>query len=643
MKFILDPQSQELFSNVFAFFGTISPNGSILSLTGNIFNNTSIEPEILIGQKFSDAIFWQSSEQNVDLINKSVNNAIEGSKSTNLLNFRVNSNTKKLVELNFHPLSEAGEIFFCAQDVSTREKEIEFHKMRGEQLLYAAESAEIGLWFWDVSEDKIFSTPHFNQFFEVPAHELIDLESFLKTLHPEDREPVELAFRESQTSGKEYKEEFRVINSDGNTHWLAAQGKSFLDAEGNPVSMMGMLRQITDRKLADEELSKVYEREKRARDEAEEANRAKDFFLAFVSHELRSPLNAILGWTKILLTKKVDDETKQNALETIERSARSQAKLINDLVDSARVASGKLRLELTPVNFYEVVKNVYHQHKPQADSKNIELNFSSDSEKISVIGDTIRLQQVFTNLLSNSLKFTPEGGKIDINVRTNADISEVSIKDNGQGISPDALPRIFNQFSQGDVESHDRTGLGLGLSIVRTLVDKHGGIVSAQSEGLEKGSTFTVAMPLSTSKIQMPEEKSNGFEAGKPLKGKRILIVEDDPDSCEVLDLFLEQSGAQVVQSNSASEAMATLKGLKDNLPDVIISDLGMSEEDGYSLMTRIRAMETKEGGKIPAIALSAFTSQDNKTKAYKVGFQKYHTKPFEPDMLINEVLELLK
>lgn len=642
MKFILDPQSQELFNSIFAFFGTISPNGSILSLTGEIFSNTSIEPEILIGQKFSDAVFWQSSEQNVDLINQSINLAIEGNKSTSLLNFRVNSNTKKLVELSFHPLSEAGEIFFCAQDVTTREKEIEFHKMRSEQLLYAAESADIGLWFWEVSEDKIFSTPHFNQFFEVPAHELFDLESFLKTLHPEDRDHVENAFRESQVSGKEYKEEFRVINSDGNTNWLAAQGKSFLDAEGNPVSMMGMLRQITDRKLADEELSKIYEREKKARDEAEEANRAKDFFLAFVSHELRSPLNAILGWTKILLTKKVDDETKQNALETIERSARSQAKLINDLVDSARVASGKLRLELTPVNFYDVVKNVYHQHKPQADSKNIELNFNSDSENIGVVGDTIRLQQVFTNLLSNSLKFTPEGGKIDIVVKTNSDISEVSIKDNGQGISPDALPRIFNQFSQGDVENHDRTGLGLGLSIVRTLVEKHGGIVSANSEGLEKGSTFTVTMPLSTTKLKVPEEKSNGFEAGKPLKGKRILIVEDDPDSCEVLDLFLEQSGAEVVQSNSASEAMATLKDLKNNLPDVIISDLGMSEEDGYSLMTRIRAMQKDEGGTIPAIALSAFTSQDNKTKAYEVGFQKYHTKPFEPDLLINEVLELL-
>ena len=492
------------------------------------------------------------------------------------------------------------------------------------------------------SKIRFFPLRDLTNFFEFPAHELIDLDSFFKCLHPDDRERVELTFHESQVSGKEYKEEFRVINSDGNTHWLSAHGKSFLDAEGNPVSMMGMIRKITDRKIADKELSKIYEREKKARDEAEEANRAKDFFLAFVSHELRSPLNAILGWTKILLTKQVDDETRKNAVETIERSARSQSKLINDLVDSARVASGKLRLEFTPVNFYEVIKNVYNSHKPQAENKHINLSFTSNKENINIIGDAVRLQQIFTNLLSNSLKFTSEGGKIDIIVESQNEMVKVYMKDNGQGISRDALPQIFNQFSQGDSENHNRTGLGLGLSIVRTLVEKHGGVVDAQSEGLGKGAVFSVTLPLSTAAVKPSKEKKNGYENGKPLTGKKILIVEDDPDSCEVLDLFLEQSGAEVVQSMSASEAMSTLKNLKGKLPDVIISDLGMSEEDGYSLMSRIRAMKSEEGGKIPAIALSAFTSQDNKKKAYEVGFQKYHTKPFEPDMLINEVLELL-
>ncbi len=642
MTFSPVQQPSGLFDDLFAFYGTISPNGSILSLTGTIFKNTNIEPDVLIGQKFSDAVFWQSSEQNVELINNAVKESSLGTKSYALLNFRVNSTIRKLVELNFHQVSGENEIFFCAQDVTQREKEIEFYKIRSEQMLYAAESADIGLWFWDVVEDKIFSTPRFNDFFEVPAHELIDLDSFFKVIHPEDRERVELIFHQSQFSGKEYKEEFRVINSDGNTHWLSARGKSFLDAEGDPISMTGVIRKITDRKIADEELSIVYERERKARDEAEEANRAKDFFLAFVSHELRSPLNAILGWTKILLTKEVDTETRKNALETIERSARSQSKLINDLVDSARVASGKLRLELMPLNFYDVVKNVYNSHKPQAENKQIELSFSSDNEKLNVVGDSVRLQQIITNLLSNSLKFTPEGGKIEIFIESRNDDVKVFIKDNGQGISEEALPRIFNQFSQGDFDNQDRTGLGLGLSIVKTLVEKHGGKVTAQSEGLGKGAVFSVKLPLSKDEMKPLQEKTNDPENALPLKGHKILIVEDDPDSCEVLDLFLEQSGAEVVQSNSASEAMATLKGLKDSLPDIIISDLGMSEEDGYSLMTRIRAMKNEEGGKIPAIALSAFTSQDNKKKAYEVGFQKYHTKPFEPDMLIDEVLELL-
>ncbi len=642
MTFSLDQQLSGLFKDLYAFYGTLSPNGSILSLDGNIFQNTSIEPEVLIGQKFSDAVFWQSSEQNVELINSAVSETADGKKSKAILNFRVNSTVRKQVELNFFPVSDTNEIFFCAQDITQKEKEIEFHKMRSEQILYAAESAEIGLWFWDVVEDKIFSTPRFNEFFELSANDLIDLDSFFRVLHPEDRERIELTFKESLGSGKEYREEFRVINSDGNTHWLAARGKSFLDAEGDPVSMMGMIRKITDRKIADEELSKIYERERKARDEAEEANRAKDFFLAFVSHELRSPLNAILGWTKILLTKEVDEETRKNALETIERSARSQSKLINDLVDSARVASGKLRLELRPLNFYEVIKNVYNSNKPLAENKNIQLTFSVNMENINVVGDAVRLQQVFTNLLSNSLKFTPEGGKIDILVESLGDIVKIHVKDNGQGISPVALPRIFNQFSQGDSTSHDRTGLGLGLSIVKTLIGKHGGTVKAESEGLGKGATFIVTLPLSTSLVRPKKQDSKNLENGKPLKGKKILIVEDDPDSCEVLDLFLEQSGAEVVQSMSASEAITALKNLKNNLPDVIISDLGMSEEDGYSLMKRIRAMNRDEGGTIPAIALSAFTSQDNKKKAFEVGFQKYHTKPFEPDLLINEVLELL-
>lgn len=641
METILDSQAQEIFENVFAFYGTLSSEGYLLSLDGKIFDQSPSEPEILVGQKFSETVFWQSSEFTSGQLETAVTEAASGNNAKTLLDFRVNSKEKITVELYLHPLKAGQKIFFCAKDVTDTEKEIEFYKQRGEQLLYAAENSEIGLWFWDAVEDTVYSTPKCNELFELPPHEFLTLEILFDALDPEDRPRVEAVIQKSQTTGNEYKTEFRVINSDGKVNWIIARGRTFLDDDGQPASMMGMVGQITDRKLGEEELKKVYALEKKARDAAVEANRSKDFFLAFVSHELRTPLNAILGWTKILLSKPVDDETRKNALETIQHSARSQAKLINDLVDSARVTSGKLRLEFRPVNFYEILRNVFNSLKPQAEAKNIALNLSANAKDVAVFGDAVRLQQIFTNLLSNALKFTPEGGNVLINLQTNGEKADVSVKDDGSGINPEYLPRIFTQFSQGDEKfSKDQTGLGLGLSIVKTLVEKHKGSVRAESEGVGKGSTFIVTLPLTESRIREIEPENSLKQPEKPLHGLKIMIVEDDPDSCEVLQLFLEQCGGFIQGcASSAKEAMKTLHKSKNNLPDIIISDLGMSEEDGYTLMSRIRNLPIDEGGRIPAIALSAFTSTENKKKAFEVGFQKYHTKPFEPDLLVKEIL----
>ncbi len=408
--------------------------------------------------------------------------------------------------------------------------------------------------------------------------------------------------------------------------------------------MMGIVRRITERKNADKELSRVYALEKKARDEAEEANRTKDYFLALVSHELRSPLNAILGWTKILLTKVVDDETRQNALETIERSALSQAKLIGDLVDSARIASGKLRLELCPMNIFDAVNTIFNSQKPAAETKQINLQFNFDTQNASVFGDLIRLQQVFTNLLTNAVKFTPENGNIEIHLTTDNKNVFVSVKDNGQGISAEILPRIFRQFSQGDqTVSRDQGGLGLGLSIVKTLVEKHEGTITAQSDGIGQGAIFTVRLPLYFSQNSFAGKKEvalNGDE--KPLANLKILFVEDDTDSREVLQLFLEQNGAVVESVESAAKAVEILENSKGNF-DVIISDLAMPNEDGYSLISRIRQFPVEKCGKTPALALSAFATKENKERAYLSGFQKYHTKPFEPDLLIKDILGLLR
>jgi PAS domain S-box-containing protein len=649
MEFPLDVQTIEIFKNLFSIYGTINSEGIVLTLAGKIFDNTFADPQLLIGHNLTETVFWQSSEANFRTIADAVEAARKGITSKTILEFRISKEEKNFIELNLCPVyDETGgalkHIFLCGLDVTAREKEIEFYKKRGEQLLYAAESAEIGLWFWNLAEEKIYSTPKCNEFLEMSPFEAINYEDFLEIVHPDDRQLLIDTFLESQKNGTEYDIEYRVIYSDGNIHWLSTRGKTYLDAEGNPANMMGVVRRITERKNADKEISRVYALEKKARDEAEEANRTKDYFLALVSHELRSPLNAILGWTKILLTKDVDNDLRRNALETIERSAMSQAKLIGDLVDSSRIASGKLRLEMRPMNLFDAVRTIFNSQKPTAQSKNINLTFDYNTDHAMIFGDLVRIQQVFTNLLTNALKFTPENGNIQIILTAEGEKIFVTVKDDGHGISAETLPHIFRQFSQGDqTTTRDQGGLGLGLSIVKTLVEKHQGTVSARSEGIGRGAEFTVSLPLfkQTKNYNGENKETREFEE-TPLANLRILCVEDDLDSREVLQLFLEQNGAKVDSVESASDALNVLKGAKSSF-DVIISDLAMPNEDGYSLISQIRRFPSEQGGKIPAMALSAFTTKENKAKAFASGFQKYHTKPFEPDLLISEILDLIE
>lgn len=648
LDFISDSQAHRVFLDVFSFFGTLSPDGNVLSLFGRVFEKADVNPEVLVGQLFSETVFWQSSEHTSAILIDAIEEAKKGEKTKVLLEFRISSSEKIIIELFIYPLFENGnqldKLFFCANEVTSREKEIAFYKEQSEHLLFAAENAEIGLWYWDLKKNEIYSTPKCNELFEVPANKPITFDAFLDILHPEDRQYVEKDLSESQKYGKEYKSEYRVVYSNGNIHWISARGRTFLDEEGTPKNMMGVVQTITDKKLASEELSKVYASEKKARDEAEEANRAKDFFLAVVSHELRSPLNAILGWTKILLNKELNDETRKKALETIEKSARSQAKLLDDLLDSSRVASGRLKLEFREINLFEIVKTVHNLQKPTADAKNIEINVKTNSEEIKVFGDAIRLQQVISNLLSNALKFTKDGGKIEIETQIKDKDVIIKVADTGQGIGAKSLPNIFRQFRQGDEDSGDKGGLGLGLSIAKILVEKHKGTIQAESEGIGCGSTFTVKLPLFVSNQNFAKVASEAKpKERKLLEGTKILIVEDEPDSREVLQLFLEQNGAEVKSAELAAEALDYLRNLSNGVPDIILSDLAMPGMDGYTMLNEIRTFPPEKGGNVPAVALSAFSSMDNKQKAFESGFQKYHTKPFEPDGIIQDILQLIK
>ncbi|MCC6327275.1 MAG: response regulator [Acidobacteria bacterium] len=636
---MLPPATAAILETVFDLFGVLDTDGRVVSVTGRIFRGMNTNPELLKGQAFSETVFWQSSEMTSKLLAKAISGAASGGNARLIVDFRVSADDKVPMEVSVQPLPGFDLVFISGQTVSERRLRAGQTREAREQLLFAAENAAIGLWFWDFAEDRIYSTASCNELFGLAAYETFRYEDFREAIHAEDREFVDHFLADSRDRGSKYEEEFRVVYSDGSMEWLSAEGRSFLDENGKPQRMTGVVRKITEQKLAAEEIAKVHEREKKAREEAVEANRAKDFFLAFVSHELRGQLNNILGWLNIARTKSVDEEKRENALAIVERSARQQKKLIDDLVDSARVASGRLRLEYYPTNLYEIVRNSWQAHLPSAQERNIQLEFSSDRESVPLFGDASRLLQVFGNLLSNALKYTPEGGRVSINIETSDESVRVQVVDTGQGIDPDQLPNVFRQFSAVAADRFN-PGLGLGLSIVKILVTKHGGIVRAESEGVGKGSAFTVSLPLTETPLADDVEPTSRPVRGKPLAGMTILIVEDDPDSREVLEFFLSEKGARVRSCDSVRSALTSFGA--NGLPHIIISDLGMPDEDGYSFIQKVRGLPMESGGAVPAIALSAFTSEESRRKALELGFSKYCTKPFEHDQLVKDVLELL-
>lgn len=641
------PQMRELFDNVFDFYGLLDPSGRVIFISGSVFEQAKTDPGLLVGQRLADTVYWQSSDTTPQIIQNAIEKATAGQVQKALLDFRASSDKKIAMEVRFLPVKNGDQqesIFVTGLKATSYDAPAMIGDASLSEFFAAADSADIGLWFWDCVHDEMFATSKCNDLLGLPSYDRITYRKVFTAVHPEDRQDLENSLTEALEKGTRFTEEFRILYPDGRLEWICAEGKSFLDESGNPHKMTAAVRRITDQKLAEQELTRVYDLEKKARDEAEDANRAKDFFLAFVSHELRSPLNAILGWAKILLTKQVDDETRRNALETIERSARSQTKLINDLVDSARVASGKISLEFRPTNLFEVVKVSVNAQKPAAESRNIDLDFTFNNENAIVFGDANRLQQIFNNLITNAIKFTDDGGDIDVDLKTDNGQAIITVSDNGRGISPDSLPNIFRQFSQSDPSDDIRKGgLGLGLSIAKILINKHGGTVEATSAGIGRGSRFTVTIPLKEMDIPHPRAAQSDDAAGgaRSLGGIDILVVEDDADSREVLQLFLEQAGAKVRTAESARVAMTMLLEAPNALPNIIISDLAMPEEDGYSLVKRIRSLPAAKGGQVPALALSAFAGNENKQRAYEAGFDGYCTKPFEPEQITRVILQL--
>jgi len=423
------------------------------------------------------------------------------------------------------------------------------------------------------------------------------------------------------------------------------------DEQGRVIGLIGVATDITERKNAQRELEKLVVAEQRLRAEAERANRAKDEFLAIVSHELRSPLNALRGWSHLLATTRpLDPSLIERASKAIKRNVDHQTRLIDDLLDTSRIVSGKLTIERRVVNLVDTVHGALDAVRPLAQAKSIELRFSPVDSATMVIGDAGRLQQLASNLLSNAVKFTPEHGAVAVQLHKNAERVQLQVKDNGIGIAPEFLPHVFDRFTQADTSAARRAGgLGIGLALVRHIALLHGGQVCADSPGPGKGATFTVDLPGAPASAvsalaKLPSGDRRRSTAGA-LKGVTVWVTDDDTDAHEVLQLTLRQAGAEVACFDGGPALGAALEATERGKgPQVLLIDLAMPGEDGFAALRRVRAIESARGAEhyTPAIALTAFT-QIERERLMAAGFIDRVDKPVDAEKLITAIRAALR
>jgi PAS domain S-box-containing protein len=663
-----------------------------------------------------------------------------------------------------------------------------------ERLRLATTGAQLGMWFWDLPTDELVWTDKCKALFGIAADTEMSYELFLNSLHPDDRDRTEAAVTQAIEEKVDYDIEYRTVWSDASVHWIAAKGRSFYDAKGNAIKMMGtaqditvrkqvaenlqrseefnrrilesssdcikllnfngqllymnaggmclmeiddlasilntdwlccwsgeeyeaaqaalasaragglgrfqgycptfkqtpkwwdvvitpirdaaeqivqllvISRDITERKQSELERERLLEQEKSAREAAERANRVKDEFLAILSHELRSPLNPILGWTQMMQTYELDAKKIEQAVTTIDRNARLLTQLIDDLLDIARILRGKLPLNVAPLNLELAIKAAIETVQTAAAAKSIVIktDFSPVGQ---IMGDFTRLQQIMWNLLTNAVKFTPDGGRVEIQLQSIGDRgarrvlkdtashkasplrfpkgnrAQISVSDTGKGIPPEFLPHVFEYFRQADASvTRNHGGLGLGLAIVRHLVELHGGEVAVTSPGVGQGATFIVQLPLlpenNQEAVKATGTTATEIEPNLPsLQEIRVLVVDDDLDNCELLALMLERCQAEVMTVASAMEVSSALKNFK---PNILVSDIGMPDIDGYTLLRSIRCLPPEQGGQIPAIALTAYARPEDSQQALACGFQRHLSKPIEAYELVRAIVELV-
>jgi len=460
-----------------------------------------------------------------------------------------------------------------------------------------------------------------------------------------DKEASQAAFKELQGTGYLRYEDLPLQDTNGKLRDVEFVSNVY--EEDSHQVIQCNIRDITDRKRAEKERTLLLAAAQSARVEADSANGVKDEFLATLSHELRTPLTSILGWSHLLTDGRLDKHQTARAIETIARNARAQGRLIDELLDISRIVTGKLSLNLRVVKLAPLIQAVVDDVRPAADARSINLEAAFDSDVGPILGDPDRLQQIVWNLLTNAIKFTPKGGDVQVRLQRNDSHALITVNDSGQGIATELLPHVFERFRQAD-SSNTRSsgGLGLGLSIVRQLVELHRGTVTAESSGENAGTTFRVMLPVpslpevpnAAEKTDLNNERNSPTTAQHPLNGLRVLVVDDEQDTRELVAAVLTTCGAEVVSVGSATEA---LDQMEQQRFDLLISDIGMPGMNGYDLISRIRQLGEEHGGRTPAMALTAYAGIDDRKRALAAGYEMHIPKPFVAAELISAAIFL--
>jgi PAS domain S-box-containing protein len=531
-------------------------------------------------------------------------------------------------ELNDDELQLAGVVAAQVAFAVERTRAEENARQSEERLRFALEAASMGTWDWDLTADTVRWFTNVGDLHGLPSGACNGaFRAYGQEIHPDDRERVTASARRAIAQGVPHDVEYRIVAPDGTVRWVEGKGRVEYDG-GRAVRMTGVCMIVTRRKEA--ELARLAS--------AEEASRLKDEFLATLSHELRTPLNAVLGWVQMLQTDALSPDRMRRAVDVIGRNARLQAQLIEDILDVSRIITGKLEIERVPVRIDQLLDTAISGVLPAAKAKRIQVSRDICTDLPPIDGDPKRLQQVLGNVLSNAIKFTPEGGAVDVRCLTTGDGVLIEVRDSGAGIAAEFLPYVFDRFRQADCRAtRQHGGLGLGLALARYLVEQHKGEIRAESAGLDRGTTLEIRLPRASARsvLAWPAPAPDEPKVDLRLDGAVVLVVDDQADSREVLAALFNRCGAEVLQCASADQA---LHELAESCVQLLVADIAMPDVDGYELIARVR--RAHDG--VPAVAVSACARPQDRKRALAAGYNGYCSKPIETDAFLHTVRDVM-